>query len=144
MNQSCSKNLYKSCKLLLLTTTLSFIHHSSTTANGSSIEHRDIETYLKLQKYLSNYTKNTIRALRQKASSYSIKSGLLVKCIGEHYPIVITNDKVSDILKEVHDNAGHIPTILHKQDFIDQECKVKFSLTSLSVECGPCQKNQPP
>ena len=71
------------------------------------VEHRDIETYLKSQQYPPNSTKNTKRALRQKVSSYSIKSGLLVKCLGEHYPIVITNDKVSDILKEVHDNAGH-------------------------------------
>ena len=71
------------------------------------VEHRDIETYLKSQQYPPNFTKNTKKALRQRVSSYSIKSGLLVKCLREHNPIVITNDKVSDILKEVHDNAGH-------------------------------------
>ena len=110
------------------------------------VEHRDNETYLKSQHYPPNSTKNTKRYLRQNVSSYSIKSGLLVKCLGEHYPIVVTNDKVSDILKEVHDNVGHqcfrYSYNIAQERFYWPKCAVKFSLTSLSVDLS--RKISPP
>ena len=74
--------------------------------NGSN-EYAAIEDYLSLQRYPLNSTKNIKRALRNKYSSYATKSGQLVRRSGENHPLVITADKLLDILKEVHDNCGH-------------------------------------
>ena len=75
-------------------------------------EYESIVHYLRFNSYPSDATKNAKRFLRKKAAKYAINnnSNQLVKPSrpsGNTFLIVIKADQVLDILKEVHDNAGH-------------------------------------
>ena len=68
-----------------------------------------------------------------------------MKCLGEHYPIDITIDKVSDILKEVPDNTRH--QCFRYSYNIAQEIfywpRMYGEIQSYILKCELCRKNQP-
>ena len=70
-------------------------------------EYESFVNYLQFNSYPQDANKNEKRFLRKKAAKYAINSNKLVKALGNTFLIVIKADQVLDILKEVHDNAGH-------------------------------------
>ena len=109
-------------------------------------EYQTIENYLKLNEYPENSKKNDKRALRKKASNYTIKSGNIVKQAGDKYLLVIQRDKVPDILREVHDHSGGHQHFRYSYRIAKERYYWPGMYVDIQThvsDCIRCQKNKP-
>ena len=68
-----------------------------------------------------------------------------MKLSGENHPLVITADKLFDILKEVHDNCGH-QCFKYSYNIAKERYywpNMYSEINAYILKCGPCQRNQP-
>ncbi|KAI6647791.1 Gypsy retrotransposon integrase-like protein 1 [Oopsacas minuta] len=108
-------------------------------------EYESFVNYLQFNSYPLDATKNEKRFLRKKAAKYAINSNKLVKPSGNTLLIVIKADQKLDILKEVHDNAGHqcfryLYRIANERYFWPG---MYTEIRTYIQKCVPCQRNQP-
>ena len=99
-----------------------------------------------MNEYPKNSKKNDKRALRKKASNYTIKSGNIVKQTGDKYLLVIQRDKVPDILSEVHDHSGGHQHFRYSYRIAKERYYwpgMYVDIQTYVSDCFRCQKNQP-